>query len=137
MVATKYFSQRSGPRTIPPDGANSRNRPEGKGSAMNIHASPRTAQHMRFLEGKVSVVTGSTSGIGLGIARALAASGSSVILNGFGRSEDIEVTRQDISADFGVPALHSAADVTNPAAIREMLDLALDQFGRIDIHVNN
>ena len=104
---------------------------------MNIHASPRTAQHIRSLEGKVSVVTGSTSGIGLGIARALAASGSSIVLNGFGRSEDIEATRQEISADFAVPALYSTADVTNPAAIREMLDVALDRFGRIDILVNN
>jgi 3-hydroxybutyrate dehydrogenase len=104
---------------------------------MNIHARPRTAQYMRFLEGKVSVVTGSTSGIGLGIARALAASGSSIVLNGFGRSEDIEATRQEISSEFGVPALYSAADMTSPAAIREMLDMALDQFGRIDILVNN
>ena len=104
---------------------------------MNSHASPRAAQHMRFLEGKVSVVTGSTSGIGLGIARALAASGSAVVLNGFGRSEDIAATRQEISSDFGVPALYSAADVTHPAAIREMLDLALDRLGRIDILVNN
>jgi 3-hydroxybutyrate dehydrogenase len=104
---------------------------------MNIHATPRTAQHVRFLEGKVSVVTGSTSGIGLGIARALAASGSSVVLNGFGRSEDIEATRRDLSSEFGVPALYSAADMTKPADIAQMAALALDRLGRIDILVNN
>ena len=104
---------------------------------MNIQADLRAARHVRPLEGKVSIVTGSTSGIGLGIARAVAASGSAIVLNGFGRSGDIEATRQDISAEFGVPALYSAADMTKPAAIAQMVALALDRFGRIDILVNN
>jgi 3-hydroxybutyrate dehydrogenase len=104
---------------------------------MNIHASPRTAQHMGSLEGRVSVVTGSTSGIGLGIARSLAASGSSIVLNGFGRSEDIKATRQDISSEFGVPALYSPADMTKPETISAMMQMALDRFGRIDVLVNN
>jgi 3-hydroxybutyrate dehydrogenase len=104
---------------------------------MNFQPMVRKDAPVRPLEGRVSIVTGSTSGIGLGIARALAASGSAVVLNGFGRSEDIEVTRQEISVDFGVPALCSSADMAAPAAIAQMIDLALDRFGRIDILVNN
>jgi len=104
---------------------------------MNIHALPRTAPDVRLLAGRVSIVTGSTSGIGLGIARALAAAGSPVILNGFGRTKDIAAAQQEISSTHGVAALYSPADMTNPGAIGEMVDLALDMFGRLDILVNN
>jgi len=104
---------------------------------MNIHTGPLSGQDLRSLAGKVSIVTGSTSGIGLGIARALAASGSAVILNGFGRAEDIAAAQQDISSAFNVTALYSPADMTKPAAISEMIELTLDMFGRLDILVNN
>jgi 3-hydroxybutyrate dehydrogenase len=105
--------------------------------AMNIQTRLRTAQHDRPLEGRVSIVTGSTSGIGLGVARALAAAGSAVVLNGFGPGKEIEAARQEISAEFEVPALHSPADMTDPAAIAHMIAQTLDRFGRLDVLVNN
>jgi 3-hydroxybutyrate dehydrogenase len=108
-----------------------------KEPAMNIHARPRTVPDVRSLAGKVSIVTGSTSGIGLGIARALAAAGSAVMLNGFGRAEDIAAAQQEISSTYDVAALYSPADMTSPAAIGEMVDLALAMFGRLDVLVNN
>jgi 3-hydroxybutyrate dehydrogenase len=104
---------------------------------MNIQTRLRSDQHLRSLEGKVSIVTGSTSGIGLGIAHALAASGSAVILNGFGRPDEIARAQQDISSAFGVPALYSPADMTKPETISAMIEMALDRFGRIDVLVNN
>ena len=104
---------------------------------MNIQTRPRANQNLRSLEGKVSIVTGSTSGIGLGIARALAGAGSAVVLNGFGRGEEIARAQQDISATFGVTALYSPADMTKPATISDMIQLALDTFGRLDVLVNN
>jgi 3-hydroxybutyrate dehydrogenase len=104
---------------------------------MNIQTMPRSAQDLRSLEGKVSIVTGSTSGIGLGIARALAASGSAVVLNGFGRAEEIARAQQDLATAFGVSALYSPADMTKPETIAAMVQLALDTFGRLDILVNN
>jgi hypothetical protein len=68
------------------------------------------------LKDKVSLVTGSTSGIGLGIARALAASGSAVVLNGFGKPEDIEAAQSGIRDDFGVPVTFSGADRSKPVS---------------------
>ena len=89
------------------------------------------------LMGKVSVVTGSTSGIGLGIARALAGVGSTVYLNGFGKAEEIKATQDEIGAEFGVPVAYSAADMSNPDSIAEMVRMTLDKFGRLDVLVNN
>jgi 3-hydroxybutyrate dehydrogenase len=104
---------------------------------VNIQTRPLSGQDLRSLDGKVSIVTGSTSGIGLGIARALAAAGSAVVLNGFGRAEDIAHRQRDISTAFGVKALYSPADMAKPAAIADMVQLALDMFGRLDVLVNN
>ena len=78
---------------------------------MNIQAPLRLEQTSRPLEGRVSLVTGSTSGIGLGIARALAAAGSAVMLNGFGRPEDIAEIQARIISEFGVRASYSPADM--------------------------
>jgi len=89
------------------------------------------------LKDKVSLVTGSTSGIGLGIARALAAAGSAVVLNGFGKPEDIEAAQAGISADFGVPVLYSGADMSKPDAITEMFETVLGESGAVDVLVNN
>jgi len=94
--------------------------------------SPRAA-----LAGKVSLVTGSTSGIGLGIARALAAAGSEIVLNGFGKPEEVADAQTKIAADFKVRVSHSPADMSKPAAIREMIEKTLQTSGRLDIPVNN
>jgi 3-hydroxybutyrate dehydrogenase len=87
--------------------------------------------------GKSAIVTGSTSGIGLGIARALAASGRDVMLNGFGEPSAIENERAGIVKDFGVKAAFHPADMTKPHAIADMVETATRQFGGVDILVNN
>jgi 3-hydroxybutyrate dehydrogenase len=86
---------------------------------------------------KAAVVTGSTSGIGLAIARALAREGTNVMLNGFGDAGEIEKTRAEVERQCGVRALYSPADMTKPAAIAEMIRTAEQAFGGIDILVNN
>ena len=88
-------------------------------------------------KGQAAVVTGSTSGIGLAIARALAAEGVHVMLNGFGDRAEIEKTRAAIESELGVKALYSPADMTRPAEIVEMVRMAERAFGRVDILVNN
>ncbi len=104
---------------------------------MNIQVMQHAARDVRSLEGKVSLVTGSTSGIGLGIARALAAAGSTIVLNGFGRAEDIAEAQSRIASDFKVKVLHSPADMTKAAAIGEMITTTIDTYGRLDVLVNN
>ena len=73
----------------------------------------------------MSLVTGSTSGIGLGIAQALAAAGSAVVLNGFGKPQEIADTQAKIAESFGVKVSYSGADMTKPEAIREMIETAI------------
>src|SRR5258708_35454023 len=90
-----------------------------------------------MLKGKPAVVTGSTSGIGLAIARALAKEGVNVTINGFGAAADIEKERAGIETDFGVKAAYSAADMTKPAEIADMIKTAEKTFGSVDILVNN
>ncbi|MFV3073238.1 3-hydroxybutyrate dehydrogenase [Niveispirillum fermenti] len=90
-----------------------------------------------MLKDKVAIITGSTSGIGLGIARRLAAAGAHVVLNGFGDKAEIETVRTAIEADYGVQALYSAADMSKPDQIRAMIDLAVEKLGGVDILVNN
>lgn len=89
------------------------------------------------LKGKSAVVTGSTSGIGLGIARALAKSGANVLINGFGDAGEIEKIRSGIETEFKVKAVHSAADMSKPAEIADMIKIAEKTFGGIDVLVNN
>jgi len=89
------------------------------------------------LASRSAVVTGSTSGIGLAVARALAAEGANVMLNGFGKAEDIEQVRAAIEAEFHVNALHSPADMTKPDEIAGMIAEAEKAFGAVDILVNN
>jgi 3-hydroxybutyrate dehydrogenase len=86
---------------------------------------------------KAAVVTGSTSGIGLGIARALARDGTNVLLNGFGEAKEIEKVRGEVERQCGVRALYSPADMTKPAEIAEMIRTAEQAFGGVDILVNN
>ena len=90
-----------------------------------------------ILKSKTAVVTGSTSGIGLAIARAMAKEGANVLINGFGKPEDIEKERAAIEADFGVKAIHSPADMTKPAEIADMIRTTEKEFGTLDILVNN
>src|SRR5512139_1388384 len=104
---------------------------------MNIQVPLRIERSSRPLEGRVSLVTGSTSGIGLGIARALAAAGSAIVLNGFGKPEDIAEAQAKIISEFGVRASFSPADMSKAAPIASMIAAALDTFGRIDVLVNN
>jgi 3-hydroxybutyrate dehydrogenase len=104
---------------------------------MNIQLKSQTALDARHLVGKVAIVTGSTSGIGLGIARALAAAGANVVLNGFGAADEIARTKDAIEADHRVKASYSAADMTSPDAIAEMIAATLNDLGRLDILVNN
>jgi 3-hydroxybutyrate dehydrogenase len=90
-----------------------------------------------MLKGKTGVVTGSTSGIGLGIARAFAKDGANVVINGFGEKDAIEKERAGIEKEFGVKALYSPADMTKPAEIAAMIATAEKTFGSVDILVNN
>ena len=86
-----------------------------------------------MLKGKTALVTGSTSGIGLGIAKALAAQGANIVLNGFG---DVEGPKAEVAA-LGTRVAYHGADMSNPAEIEAMLAFAAEQFGRVDILVNN
>src|SRR5713101_3490551 len=104
---------------------------------MNIPVMQRNIMTSRPLEGKVSLVTGSTSGIGLGIARALAAAGSSIVLNGFGNPQEIAATRSRLGSEFKVGVDYSPADMSKPEAIRDMVDGILKSSGRLDVVVNN
>ena len=92
----------------------------------------------RPFAGRCALITGSTSGIGLGIARALAAKGADVVLNGFGDPHDIARLRSDLAAAFGVTAEHSGADLSKPDAIEAMFaELFSGTDRRLDILVNN
>lgn len=90
-----------------------------------------------MLKGKVAVVTGSTSGIGLGIARALAAEGADVLLNGFGDAGGIDRLRKELASKHGVRASYSGADMSKPADVEKMIETATAELGRVDILVNN
>jgi 3-hydroxybutyrate dehydrogenase len=87
--------------------------------------------------GKVAIVTGSTSGIGLGIARALAQAGCHVMLNGFGEPSAIEQERTQIAEEFGVRAAFNPADMTDASAIAAMVEATAGELGSVDIVVNN
>jgi 3-hydroxybutyrate dehydrogenase len=87
--------------------------------------------------GKTAVVTGSTSGIGLGIAKALAAQGSNIVLNGFGDAAVIENIRSDLAREHNVGVAYSDADIGDGDQIAAMIELARREFGGVDILVNN
>ena len=89
------------------------------------------------LRGKVAIVTGSTSGIGLGVAHALAAEGAAIMLNGFGDVAEIESLRQEIAGRHGVEVRYNGADMTRPAEIAALVAGTVAQLGRVDILVNN
>ena len=90
-----------------------------------------------MLKGKTALVTGSTSGIGLGIARALAEQGANVVLNGLGDPAAIATLKADIARRSGVQVEHHGADMSKPAEIETMMRFAADRFGPVDVLVNN
>src|SRR5215211_6697184 len=90
-----------------------------------------------ILRSKTAVVTGSTSGIGLAVARALAAEGANVLINGFGGPEDIEAARTAIEREFGVKAVYHPADMSKPQEIVAMIAHAQSALGSVDVLVNN
>lgn len=97
----------------------------------------KPAMRMRALEGRVALVTGSTSGIGLGVAEAFAAQGATVVLNGFGDRMQIEDTRQKLEQMHDVAAFFHGADLSKSAAVDEMMAYAQAEAGAVDILVNN
>jgi 3-hydroxybutyrate dehydrogenase len=100
------------------------------------HRSIRKGE-MDTLKGKVAVVTGSTSGIGLAYARAFAGAGANIVLNGIGAPADVEKTRTAIENDFGVKAIYSPANMAEPIEIANMISFAERMFGSVDVLVNN
>jgi 3-hydroxybutyrate dehydrogenase len=90
-----------------------------------------------MLKGKTALVTGSTSGIGLATARALAADGANLMLNGFGDPGTIEQARAGLEKEFGIKALYSPADMSKPAEIAAMIATTEKSFGSLDVLVNN
>jgi len=91
----------------------------------------------RMLSERTAIVTGSTSGIGLGIARALAAAGADVVLNGLGDIKEIEVLRAEIEETNGVRSMYHRADMSKPADITQMVEDVCTSLGEVDILVNN
>jgi 3-hydroxybutyrate dehydrogenase len=89
------------------------------------------------LAGHVAIVTGSTSGIGQAMAKALAAQGCNIVVNGLGDPAKIEEERSEIANAFGVEVKYHGADMTKPAEIADMVDFARREFGRLDVLLNN
>jgi 3-hydroxybutyrate dehydrogenase len=90
---------------------------------------------MDMLKGKTALITGSTSGIGRGIAEALAKAGANIVLNGFGPADEIEALRACLASTYATA--YDGADMSQPAAIETMVAAAISEFGAVDILVNN
>jgi 3-hydroxybutyrate dehydrogenase len=106
---------------------------------MTHHNIPNARFNMqnKSLEGKTALVTGSTSGIGLGIARALAAEGANIVFNGFGDAAEIAALQAAVATEFGAKTFYHGADMSKPEQIADMMAAAAREFGRVDILVNN
>jgi 3-hydroxybutyrate dehydrogenase len=104
---------------------------------LSVIARPATMPAARPLAGRAAIVTGSTSGIGLGIAKALAEAGADVMLNGFGEAGSISRLRDELEMEFGVTVAHSTADMSRPGEIEDMVAQAMGRLGAVDILVNN
>ncbi|AVR97293.1 3-hydroxybutyrate dehydrogenase [Pseudoduganella armeniaca] len=100
-------------------------------------SNPAQGANSGALAGKIALVTGSTSGIGLGIAHALAAQGADIVFNGFGEAQAIAALREETARRYGVRTVHHNADMSKPAEIEAMMAFATEQFGGVDILVNN
>ena len=105
-------------------------------TAQRLATEPRGAQ-MPMLAGRTAIVTGSTSGIGLGIARALAGAGANVVINGFGVADEIERLRAGLADEFGVKVGFSGADMSKADAIAGMIETTVRSIGEVDILVSN
>jgi 3-hydroxybutyrate dehydrogenase len=90
-----------------------------------------------MLKGKVAIVTGSTSGIGLGIANELAQQGADLVLNGLDDANEVEATRSGLERDHGVRVVYDGADMSDGEAVRGLITTTVETFGRVDILVNN
>ena len=104
---------------------------------MNIQQALPMAASARALQGQAAIVTGSTSGIGFGIARAFASAGAAVVINGFGKPDEIRETIAALADETGSTVVYSAADMTKPDEIAQMVGTAVRTFDRLDILVNN
>jgi 3-hydroxybutyrate dehydrogenase len=105
-----------------------------------MHGAEWQIHHMgitHMLKGKTALVTGSTSGIGLGLAQALAAQGANIMLNGFGDAAEIAALKGAMAAQFQVAVSYHGADMSKPTEIEAMMQEAARQFGGVDILVNN
>jgi 3-hydroxybutyrate dehydrogenase len=90
-----------------------------------------------MLNGKTALITGSTSGIGLGIAERLAAQGANIVLNGLGEAAEIERLRTELAARHRVSVVYDGADMSQPDAVAAMVTDAVREFGAIDVLINN
>lgn len=104
---------------------------------MNVMRTMPAEAKPRSLADRVAIVTGSTSGIGLGVARSLAAEGAAIVINGFGPADEITRTRDALAEEFGVSVLYNGADISKPAEVAGMVAAAEAEFGAVDIVVNN
>jgi len=104
---------------------------------MNVVRTMPAQVDARPLAGRVAIVTGSTSGIGLGIARSLAGEGAAIVLNGFGAADEIARTRAALAEEFGVSVGYDGADMSKPAEIASMVAAVNADYGSADILVNN
>jgi 3-hydroxybutyrate dehydrogenase len=110
---------------------------KSRSAYMNMQLSSRANATRPVLAGRVALVTGSTSGIGLGVARSLAEAGASVVLNGFGDRAEIDRLVADLRDTAGVKVGYSGADISDGEAVGDMIAEAEAEFGRLDILVNN
>ncbi len=90
-----------------------------------------------MLKGLNAIVTGSTSGIGLGIANVLASKGANLVITGFGDADEIEKERAGLAAKYGVEVVYSNADMSKPDDVKAMVELCVSSLGSVDILVNN
>ena len=98
---------------------------------------PHVGLNVLPAQNKTALITGSTSGIGLGIAEKLASEGANIILNGFGEAQAIAKQRHELAEKYGVQVRYQGADLSKPTEIEQMMQAVLAEFGCVDILVNN